>query len=105
MAFMESILQMTGFQAVLFITHDLDLAICFANRVILMHDGQVVADGSPEEALSDPDLLRRCRLVPTSLLAANLGDLSATRRFMSAEALAYTRAIAQKGGAAGNLNN
>ena len=89
MAFMDSILQMPGFEAILFITHDLDLAICYANRVILMHEGQIAGDGPPEEMLSDLDLLRRCRLVPTSLLAANLEYLPKTGRFMPAEALAH----------------
>jgi energy-coupling factor transporter ATP-binding protein EcfA2 len=89
MAFMDSILQMPGFQAVLFITHDLDLAICYANRVLLMYEGQLAADGTPAEVLSDPELLRRCRLVPTSLLDTNLAYLPKTQRFMSAEALAH----------------
>jgi energy-coupling factor transport system ATP-binding protein len=89
MAFMDSILQMPGFAAVLFITHDLDLAICYANRVILMHEGQVAGDGPPAKVLTDFELLRRCRLVPTSLLRANLEYLPRTGRFMSAEALAH----------------
>ena len=89
MAFMDSILQMPGFQAVLFITHDLDLAIGYASRVILMHEGRIAGDGPPEEVLADADLLRRCRLVPTSLLAANLERLPRTGRFMSAQALAH----------------
>ncbi|MFO7742480.1 MAG: ABC transporter ATP-binding protein [Anaerolineae bacterium] len=88
MAFMDSILQTPGFSAVLFITHDLDLAICYANRVILMHEGQIAGDGPPSEVLADFDLLRRCRLVPTSLLKINLEYLPRTGRFMSAEALA-----------------
>jgi energy-coupling factor transport system ATP-binding protein len=89
MTFMDAILQMPGFEAVLFITHDLDLAICYANRVLLMHQGQVAGDGPPAEVLADLDLLHRCRLVPTSLLAANLERLPRTGRFMSAEALAH----------------
>jgi energy-coupling factor transporter ATP-binding protein EcfA2 len=89
MAFMDSILQMPGFEAILFITHDLDLAICYASRVILMHEGQIAGDGPPAEVLADSDLLQRCRLVPTSLLAANLEYLPKTGRFMSAEALAH----------------
>ncbi|MGD2179299.1 MAG: hypothetical protein PVG71_15930, partial [Anaerolineae bacterium] len=88
MAFMDSILQTPGFSAILFITHDLDLAICYANRVILMHDGQIAGDGSPSDVLGDFDLLRQCRLVPTSLLKANLEYLPQTGRFMSAEELA-----------------
>ncbi len=89
MAFMESILQTPGFAAILFITHDLDLALCYANRVILMHDGRIAGEGTPSEVLADFDLLERCRLVPTSLLKANLERLPETGRFMSAEALAH----------------
>jgi energy-coupling factor transporter ATP-binding protein EcfA2 len=89
MAFMNSILQTPGFSAVLFITHDLDLAICYANRVVLMHGGQIVGDGPPSEVLLNVELLERCRLVPTSLLKANVEHLSETGRFMSAEALAH----------------
>lgn len=89
MAFMDAILQMDGFESIIFITHDLDLAICYANRVILMHEGRITADGPPTEVLADRDLLRRCRLVPTSLLAANIEYLPRTGHFMSAEALAH----------------
>jgi energy-coupling factor transport system ATP-binding protein len=88
-AFMEAILQMPGFEALLFITHDLDLAIAYANRVVLMYAGQVAAQGAPEEVLTDRELLRRCRLVPTSLLNVNLERLPQTGRFMSAEMLAH----------------
>ncbi len=89
MAFMDSILQMPGFAAVLFITHNLDLAICYANRVVLMAEGRIAADGPPPEVLSDLELLRRCRIVPTSLLRLNLEYLPRTGRFMRAEALAH----------------
>ncbi len=92
MAFMDSILQMPGFDAVLFITHDLDLAICYANRVVLMHEGRIAGDGPPSRVLADYELLRRCRLVPTSLLVANLRYLPRTKRFMSAEELAHVAA-------------
>ncbi len=88
-AFMEAILQMPGFEAVLFITHDVDLAITYANRVVLMHDGRLAAQGRPEEVLTDRELLHRCRLVPTSLLDLNLKYLPQTGRFMSAEMLAH----------------
>jgi energy-coupling factor transport system ATP-binding protein len=54
-----------------------------------MHEGRIAGDGPPEEVLSDTDLLHRCRLVPTSLLAANLEYLPRTGRFMSAAALAH----------------
>ncbi len=89
MAFMDSILQLPNFEAILFITHDIDLAVCYANRVILVYEGRIAADGPPQEVLAQYDLLERCRIVPTSLLAANLERLPQTGRFMRAEALAH----------------
>ncbi len=94
MSFMDSILQLPGFAAVLFITHDLDLAICYANRVVLMDEGRIVADGPPQVVLSHPPLLRECHLLPTSLLESNLEMLPKTGRFMRAELLAQ---LAQSG--------
>jgi energy-coupling factor transporter ATP-binding protein EcfA2 len=92
MAFMNAILGLLNFAAILFITHDVDMAVCYANRVILVHEGTTAADGPPAEVLADFELLRRCRVVPTSLLAANLEHMSRTGRFMPAEALAHTLA-------------
>ncbi len=88
MGFMDSILQMPNFSAILFITHDLDLAVSYANRVVLMGDGRIVADGRPEEVLSIPELLKDCHLYSTSLLKTNLEMLERSGRFMRAEALA-----------------
>lgn len=88
MTFMAAISEMP-FSAILFITHDLDLAISYANRVVLMHAGQIVADGPPEQVLSQPELLNRCRLLPTSLLEVNRALLPRTGRFMPAERLAH----------------
>ena len=89
MVFMDSILQLPNFEAILFITHDIDLAVCYANRVVLVYEGRVVADGPPQEVLAQYDLLERCHIVPTSLLAANLERLPRTGRFMRAELLAH----------------
>lgn len=77
-----------AFDAVVFITHDLDLAISYANRVVLISEGRIVADGPPHEVLADRELLARCRLVPTSLLELNLALLSRTGRFLRPELLA-----------------
>ena len=77
-----------NFAATLFITHDLDLAVTYANRVLLVGDKHIVADGKPEEVLSDFDLLTRYRVRPTSLLRLNLELLPRTKRFLAAEELA-----------------
>ena len=77
-----------NFAATLFITHDLDLAVTYANRVLLVGDKHIVADGTPEEVLKDFDLLTRYRVRPTSLLRLNLEMLPRTRQFLTAEELA-----------------
>jgi energy-coupling factor transport system ATP-binding protein len=87
-AFMDSIIQMPGFDAILFITHDLDLALIYANRILLVDKGQIMADGSPQEVLADEELLLRSRILPTSLLRLNLEYLTRSGRFMRAESLA-----------------
>lgn len=80
-----------NFESTLFITHDLDLAVTYANRVLLFGDKHVVADGKPEDVLKDVDLLLKYRVRPTSLLQLNLELLAKTKRFLSAESLAeYT---------------
>jgi energy-coupling factor transport system ATP-binding protein len=79
------------FDAVLFVTHDLDLAVTYASRVVLMAEGRIAADGPPEEVLKDYDLLKRCRVVPTSLLGENLRLLPKTGKFQRAEALAVVQ--------------
>jgi energy-coupling factor transport system ATP-binding protein len=89
MNFMDSILQMPGFGAVIFITHDVDLAVIYANRVLLVSAGQLIADGPPQVVLRDFERLEACRLVPSSLLALNVMRLPQTGRFMRAEALAH----------------
>ena len=94
MSFMDSVMGLRSengreysFSAIVFITHDVDLAVSYANRVLLMSEGRIVADGPPEQVLADFGLLERCRVVPTSLLQANLEHLDKTGAFMRAEAL------------------
>ena len=89
MNFMDSILQMPGFSAVMFITHDVDLAVIYANRVLLVAGGRLIADGRPEQVLRDFGQLEACRLVPSSLLTLNVKRLPETGAFMRAEALAH----------------
>ncbi len=87
--FMDSILQLPSFEAILFITHDIDLAVMYANRVLIVNGGRVICDGTPEETLADLPRLEQNRLVPTSLLQLNLKWLSKTGRFQRAERLAH----------------
>ncbi len=89
MDFMDSIVQLPNIEAILFITHDIDLAIIYANRVALMADGRLVADGAPEEVLRDVERLLDWRLVPTSLLQLNIEMLPSSGKFYRAEVLAH----------------
>ena len=77
-----------NFESTLFITHDVDLAVTYANRVLLFGDKHIIADGKPEEVLKDIDLLLKYRVRPTSLLHLNLELISKTKRFLPAESLA-----------------
>ena len=88
-AFIDAILQMPGFDAVLFITHDVDLAVIYANRILLVYNGEIAADWRPQEVLKDEKLLRSCRVLPTSLLQLNMEYLPQTGRFYRAETLAH----------------
>ncbi len=91
MDFMDSIIQLPSFEAILFITHDIDLAVIYANRVLVVNNGQVIADGAPNEVLRNFEWLQANRLVPTSLLQTNLEMYSRTGRFLRAEALAHVQ--------------
>ncbi len=67
-SFMEYLRSLPELDVLLFITHDLDLALRFTQRVLLVRDGNLVADGPPLQVLADPTLLESCNLRPTSLL-------------------------------------
>ena len=55
-------------RTVLISTHDVELAYRWADSVILMERGSVLARGPPEEVFSDHNLLAAARLKPPALL-------------------------------------
>jgi iron complex transport system ATP-binding protein len=57
---------------VIAVTHDLNLAAAYAQRVIVLNQGEVVGDGSPEEAFQ-PERLRAVFDVPAELLTSSDG--------------------------------
>jgi energy-coupling factor transport system ATP-binding protein len=87
-AFMREIERMEGLESVYFVTHDADLALTYADRILLMREGRVVADGAPLEVIGDRERWGACNLRFTSLMAANLRWGGETGRFMAAEELA-----------------
>lgn len=56
-------------RTILMISHYIEEAV-FADRVVLMHDGAILAQGTPQEILTDPDLLRRAGLTPPMAVRA-----------------------------------
>lgn len=76
-AFMEYLRSLPHLDALLFITHDLDLALRFTQRVLLLKDGKLVADGAPLQVLANAALLEECNLRPTSLLRYLLANSNA----------------------------
>ena len=86
-SFMDTILQTPGFDAIIFITHDLDLALIYANRVVVLYGGEIVADGHPQDVLLDDEKLKKWRLLPTSLLKLNQELWPKTGQYLRAEAL------------------
>jgi iron complex transport system ATP-binding protein len=46
------------------VLHDLTLAARFAGRVILMHEGSIVADGAPRQVLREETIRRYYRVAP-----------------------------------------
>ena len=52
-------------KTVIFCTHDVNLTLKFANRVLLLHRGELIFDGTPDAAFADPERLKQVSLVPT----------------------------------------
>ena len=93
--FMREVLAIPGLESVYFITHDVDLALTHADRILLFRDGRIVADGPPKEVIVDEARWRDCNLTVTSLMQANARWGGRDDRFLDAESLALR--IAQSG--------
>jgi energy-coupling factor transport system ATP-binding protein len=87
-AFIREVLAIPGLESVYLITHDVDLALTHADRILLFRDGRIVADGPPVEVITDSDRWLECNLRPTSLMAANARWGDGRQGFLDAESLA-----------------
>ena len=87
-AFMREVLAIDGLRSLYFVTHDVDLAMTHADRILLFREGRVVADGSPMEVMADTARWKACNLRSTSLMEANKRWGPATGRFLDADTLA-----------------
>jgi energy-coupling factor transporter ATP-binding protein EcfA2 len=95
-AFMREVERIDGLESVYIVTHDVDLALIHADRILLMRDGRIVADGAPLEMIADRDRWTACNLRYTSLMEANARVGNQTGRFLAPEELA-TWIVARSG--------
>jgi len=87
-AFMTEVERIAGLESVYFVTHDADLALTYADRILLLREGRIVADGSPLEVIADRERWIACNLRFTSLMEANARWGGHTGRFMGTAELA-----------------
>lgn len=100
-AFIREVLAIPGLESVYLITHDVDLALTHADRILLFRDGRIVADGPPAEVTRDTERWMGCNLRPTSLMAANARWGDREQGFLDAEAMADRVVRAERGGVPG----
>jgi energy-coupling factor transporter ATP-binding protein EcfA2 len=94
--FMREVAAIAGLESIYLVTHDVDLALTHADRILLFRDGTVVADGPPALVVEDEDRWIACNLRPTSLMRANARFRQPGGAFLDAETLA-TRILAEAG--------
>lgn len=56
-------------RTILLVTHDMTLAAEYANRVVVLHQGQILADGPPANLFGQTELLARASLAPPPVTA------------------------------------
>lgn len=96
-AFIREVLAIPGLESIYFITHDVDLALTHADRILLFRDGRIVADGPPGEVIEDTDRWIECNLRPTSLMAANARWGDREQGYLDAETLARRIVMRERG--------
>ena len=93
--FLAEVTAIPGLESLYLITHDVDLALTHADRILLMRDGELVADGPPSDVIADEERWIACNLRPTSLLRANAQWRQGSGRLLDSDQLAR-RIVAQE---------
>jgi energy-coupling factor transport system ATP-binding protein len=96
--FMDEVAQVPGLESIYLVTHDVDLALTRADRILVLRDGRVVADGLPMSIIQDEERWRECNLHRTSLVQANLAWPSAGGGFLDGSSLARQIVAAERSG-------
>jgi ABC-type multidrug transport system ATPase subunit len=58
-----------GGHTILLVTHDMAIVAEYAERAVVLHEGQILADGLPAELFRQTDLLSRASLAPPPVMA------------------------------------
>ena len=87
-AFMAAVAAIPDLEGLYFVTHDVDLALTHADRILVLRDGRIVADGPPVSVIEDAERWRASNLHRTSLMAANQAWADASGKFLDARTLA-----------------
>lgn len=56
-------------RTIVLVTHDMALVAEYADRVVVLHEGQIIGDGAPADIFEEADLLARASLTPPPLVA------------------------------------
>jgi energy-coupling factor transporter ATP-binding protein EcfA2 len=86
--FLDEVRGIGGLESTYLITHDVDLALTRADRILVIRDGRVVADGTPAVVIRNEEEWRACNLHQTSLMRANMAWRPAGQEFLDAASLA-----------------
>ena len=97
MEFLDS-LQEKG-HTIVMITHDMQLMLDYSDRALVISDGQILADLSPAELFTHPDILQEANLKETSIfaLANRLGmdPLALTQFYMQQKGVGHEASISR----------
>ena len=97
MEFLDS-LQEKG-HTIVMITHDMQLMLDYSDRALVVSDGQILADLSPAELFTHPDILQEANLKETSIfaLAHRLGmdPLALTQFYMQQKGAGHEASISR----------
>ena len=97
MEFLDS-LQEKG-HTIIMITHDMQLMLDYSDRALVVSDGQILADLSPAELFTHPDILQEANLKETSIfaLANRLGmdPLALTQFYMQQKGVGHEASISR----------
>ena len=97
MEFLDS-LQEKG-HTIVMITHDMQLMLDYSDRALVVSDGQILADLSPAELFTHPDILQEANLKETSIfaLANRLGmdPLALTQFYMQQKGAGHESSISR----------